>query len=331
VEIKKGWMAGIIILLIIFVVPIVYAGFLDVINKGFDSITGKTSQALSASITVGNNAPNITQVFPGGLSFSPTNGGLTEVEVSFEANDAEGTSNLDNSTARVNVSYQSLTGAGLLSDTNTSCSSSNLDIDTINYSCMIQLEYFWDHSTEWTVDAQVQDTNTNFALNSSNLDTNGQNWTVTELVASNFSDTSLAWSSVAPSDTNASSTTNLTMENTGNSRSLILSTTTIDLAGADFASSIPAINFTVFNVTDANKIECDYTNQSEAVSSGVNPFVGVNNSAFVWLNNTLKRGQGTAQESANYCLFDVGAVLTNQQYGGGTGDDWDLTTGDSGE
>ena len=330
-EIKRGWFAGIIIFLIIFVVPIVYAGFLDVINKGFDSITGRTSQALSASITVGNNAPNITQVFPGGLSFTPTNGGLTEVEVSFEANDAEGTSNLNNSTARVNVSYQSLTGAGLLSDTNTSCSSSNLDIDTINYSCMIQLEYFWDDSTAWTVDAQVQDSNTNLALNSSNLDTDGQNWTVTELVASNFSGTSLAWSSVAPSDTNASSTTNLTMENTGNSRSLILSTTVIDLAGADFASSIPAINFTVFNVTDVNKIECDYTNQTEVVSYGARPLVGVNNTAFVWLNNTLKRGQGTAIESANYCLFDVGASLINQQYGGGAGDDWDLTTGDSGE
>ena len=322
---------GFIIFLIIFIVPIVYAGFLDVINKGFDSITGKTSQSLAASITVGNNAPNISDVSLAAQTYSPTNGGTTQIEVSFEANDAEGTANLNNSTALVNISYQSLTGAGLLTTSNSTCNSANLDADSTNYSCNLFLQYHWDHSTVWTVDAYVQDNNNNNAMNSSNQASDGLNWTLQELVASNFSGTSLAWSSVAPSDTNASSTTNLTLENTGNSFSLQLTTTIIDLAGTDFATNIPAINFTVFNITNTDKIECDYTNQSEAVNSGVKPFVGVNDTVFVWLNNTLKRGQGINPETANYCLFDVGSALTNQQYGGGAGDDWDLTTGDSGE
>ena len=285
----------------------------------------------SENITIANTGPTISDVSLGGRSYSPTAGGTTEIEVSFLADEIDGTDHLDNSTALVNVSYQSLTGAGLLSDSNSSCSSATIDTDTMNYSCYVQLEYFWDHSTAWTVDAQISDINSSLGLNSSNQANNGLNWTYNELVASNFSDTSLAWSTIVPLDTNASSTTNLTNENIGNSLSLQLTTTIIDLGASGTATYIPALNFTIFNVTDANKIECDYTNQSEAVNSGVKPFTGVNNTAFVWLNNTLRRGQGTAQESANYCLFDVPSDLVTGEYNTSLGGSWDLTTGDSGE
>ena len=285
----------------------------------------------SENITIANTGPTISDVSLGGRSYSPTAGGTTEIEVSFLADEIDGTDHLDNSTALVNVSYQSLTGAGLLSDSNSSCSSATIDTDTMNYSCYVQLEYFWDHSTVWTVDAQISDINSSLDLNSSNQASDGLNWTVQELIASNFSSTSLSWAGVVPLDTNASSTTNLTNENIGNSLSLLLTTIVIDLGASETATYIPAINFTVFNITNTDKIECDYTNQSEAVNSGVKPFVGVNNTAIVWLNNTLKRGQGTNPETANYCLFDVPSSLISGEYNTSFGGAWDLTTGDSGE
>ena len=301
------------------------------VNLNDGSLFNPGSYIYSNNITIENTAPTISDVSLAGQSYSPTAGGTTEIEISFLADEIDGTDHLDNSTALVNISYQSLTGAGLLTDSNSSCSSATIDTDTMNYSCYVQLEYFWDHSTVWTVDAQISDINSSLDLNSSNQASDGLNWTVQELIASNFSSTSLSWAGVVPLDTNASSTTNLTNENIGNSLSLLLTTIVIDLGASETATYIPAINFTVFNITNTDKIECDYTNQTEAVNSGVKPFVGVNNTAIVWLNNTLKRGQGTNPETANYCLFDVPSSLISGEYNTSFGGAWDLTTGDSGE
>src|SRR3989344_997143 len=218
---EKGVLVIVITLLFI-ITPAVYAGFFDFLDGG---ITGRTSQSLSASITIGNNVPNISDVSMAAQTFAPSSGGIRTIEVTFLANDAEGASNLDNSTALVNVSYISTTGSGTLTNSNTTCASANIDSDTINYTCEIDMQYYWDHSTAWTVDAEVQDQNNNYALNTSNKDSDGLNWTYSELVASNFSDSSLSWASAIPADTNQTSSTNQTIENIGNSLSLQMETT----------------------------------------------------------------------------------------------------------
>ena len=328
-EIKRGWFAGIIIFLIIFVVPIVYAGFFDIFKGDIEDITGR--DAVTASISVGNTAPNISDVELAARSWTPLEGDVRIVQASFLANDAEGAGNLNNSTARVNVSYISLTGAGTLSNENTSCTSANIDSDTNNYTCEVQMQYFWDHSTAWTVDAQVQDTNSNFALNSSNQGSDGLNWTYSELIAANLSDSSLAWASVSPSDTNQSSTTNETLENTGNSLSLNISTTIIDLGGPS-NNYIPAGNFSVFNITNTDKIECDSINQTAAVNPGVNPFVGENNTALTTHGNTMRRGGGATNFGlVNICAFEIGSNLVAGTYNTNSGGSWTIVEEDSSE
>ena len=330
-EIKRGWLVGSILFMIIFIIPIVYAGFFDFF--GIEDITGR--DAVTASISVGNNAPNISDVELAGLSFAPLEGDERIIEVSFLANDAEGVANFNNSTAKVNVSYISLTGAGTLSNENTSCTSANLDVDTVNFSCEVRMKYFWDHSTAWTVDAEVKDNNNNFALNSSNDNLTdpgpGVNWTYSELVAANLSDSSLAWVSVAPSDTNASSTTNLTLENTGNSLSLDTASTLVDLGGSG-SPYIPAGNFSVFNITNTDKFECDFLNQSAVATPGASPLVGVNNTVIKHNTNTMKRGGGAGNFGlVNVCLFDVPADLTGGPYNTNSGGSWTIVEEDSGE
>ena len=193
------------------------------------------------------------------------------------------------------------------------------------------MQYFWDHATAWTVDAEVKDSNNNIALNSSNQASDGLNWTYSELVASNFSDSSLAWASATPGNTNQTSSTNQTMENIGNSLSLQIETTVVDLSTSGSATYIPSGNVSIFNITNTDKIECDLLNQSATATPGANPLIGVNNTAILWLKNTLRRGAGTHPENANYCILDVPADLITGEYNTSFGGDWDLTTGDSGE
>lgn len=332
---KKGVAFIVTVFLIIFIVPIVYAGLLDFFQGGIESITGR--DAVTASITVGNNAPNISDVSLAGQSWSPLEGGVRIIEVSFLANDAEGSANLDNLSAKVNVSYQSLEGAGLLSNENTTCSAENIDADTINYTCGVIMQYFWDHATVWTVDAEINDTNNNFAMNSSNNNATdadpGTNWTYTELVAANLSGTSLAWASIAPGDTNASSTTNLSLENTGNSLSLNIADTMIDLGlSAGGATFIPAGNFTAFNNTNTDKVECDFLNQTAATTPGVAPLVGINNTAIRHLINTLRRGGGAGNLGlVNVCLSSAPADLTAGTYDTTSGGTWTIIEEDSGQ
>ena len=318
---------GFIIFLIIFIVPIVYAGFFDFF--GIEDITGR--DAVTASISIGNTAPNISDVELAVQSFSPLEGGIRIIEVAFIANDADGASNLDNTTAKANVSYISLTGSGTLSNENTSCTSTNVDSDTNNYTCEVRMQYFWDHSTAWTVDVQVSDSNSNLALNSSNQVGDGLNWTYSELIAANLSDSSLAWASVSPGDTNASSTTNETLENTGNSLSLNISTTIIDLGGPS-NNYIPAGNFSVFNITNTDKIECDSINQTAAVNPGVNPLVGENNTALTTLGNAMRRGGGATNFGlVNTCVFEIGSNLAAGTYNTNSGGSWTIVEVDSGE
>lgn len=330
------------LILIVILIPIAYANsnvldffsddskLWDLIEGGMQSITGET--AVTVSITVGNNAPNISYVSLMGDTYAPASGGIRSIEISFLADDPESSTNLDNTTARVNVSYISSAGSGFLSSSNTSCDSAYIPAgDVINYTCIVQMEYYYDHSTEWTVDAEIKDLNSNAFMNSTWAGTGG-NWSYTELVAFNLTALSLSWGSVAPSDTNSTSTTTETVENIGNSLSLDIKPTVIELAGVtNPATIIPAGNFTVFNATTAAKIECDSTNQTAFVTIGVLPIAFINNSQVVSLKNTLRRGQGINRVDQNFCLFDVPAYLTSQTYNTNAGGDWDITAADSGE
>ncbi len=330
---KRGGGLGVFLFLIIFIIPIVYAGFFDLL--GIEDITGR--DAVTASIIVGNNAPNISDVSLAGQTWAPLEGDVRVIQVSFLANDAEGSGNLENASAKANVSYQSLSGAGLLSSENNTCAAENIDSDTINYTCEVRMQYFLDHATVWTVDAEINDSNNNFAINSSNNNATdadpGTNWTYSELVAANLSGTSLAWTGVAPADTNASSTTNLSLENTGNSLSLNMVDTLIDLGlTSGGATYIPALNFTIFNITNTDLVECDFLNQSAAVSIGASPIVGVNNTAVRHLINTLRRGGGAGNFGlVNVCLFHIPADLTAGTYNTNSGGSWTIVEEDSGE
>ena len=298
-------------------------------QKGMEAITGK--DAVTVSISVGNNPPNISHVSLAGETFTPVTGWIRFIEVSFLADDPEGSANLDNNSAQVNVSYQSLTH-GYLTVINNTCSTGHSYIptgDLINYTCIIEMPYYYDHSTEWQVDVEINDSNNNKFSNASEI-SNTTNWTYTELVAFNLSAAALTWGAVAPSTTNQTDTSSEVTENTGNSLSLNIRNTIIDLGGATSqATYIPAGNFTVGYETTGTT-ECDYLYQTASTTPGVLPLVGVNNTQIFPLTNAIRRGQGYSN-NLYYCLFHAPDDLTSQTYSTTAGGSWDITALDSGE
>ena len=297
-----------VLFLILIIIPAVYGiNLLDALKGGMEAITGRS--AVTVSITVGNNAPNISAVSLRSQSWAPTDGTKTKIEVSFLADDPEGLGNLDNSTAKLNVSLSGTT------ESNTTCTSATSG-EYINYTCEVYMDYYYSSSSSWAVAAEITDNNANSFQNSSDT------WTYSALTAFNLSSSSLAWASITPSSTNQTSTTTMTAENTGNQATLNIKTTIVGLGGPS-GTDIPAGNFSVFNST-TNDLECESTNQSATVTYGAQPVVGVNNTQIDALLSALARGQGS-QESLYYCLFDVPANVQSGTYDTTSGGSWDIT------
>ena len=96
-----------VLFLILIIIPAVYGiNLLDALKGGMEAITGRS--AVTVSISVGNNAPNISYVSLDKQTYAPTDGALTKIGISFLADDPEGLSNLDNASARANVSLSGI-------------------------------------------------------------------------------------------------------------------------------------------------------------------------------------------------------------------------------
>ena len=308
VSIKKEVL--IILVVSFLIIPLVYSfDIIEWFKEG--TITGNA--AVTVSISVGNNAPNISSVEFDGQTIAPSDGNIRNFEISFLVDDPEGSGNLDNTSAKLNVSLASPS----YTSSNSSCTNEAVPAgDMIRYNCTVQMQYYWNTGSSWGIAAEIADANSNIAQNSS------ATFTYSQLTASNLSSSSLGWAAVIPSATNQSSTTTMNVENTGNKATLNILTTIIDLGGAS-GKAIPATNFTAFNST-AGTIECDSTNTTAAITYGVLPISGVNNTAKHILLDALAVGQGSS-ESLYYCLYDVPGDLSSETYSTSAGGSWDIS------
>ncbi|MFH1210226.1 MAG: hypothetical protein V1663_05580, partial [archaeon] len=264
------------------------------------------------NILISNTPPNVTFI---SLNDSRTvlEGGIRSIIVSFLAVDPD--SNIDNNTAKVNVSKDTV------SVTNSSCSNSMAPNNYINFTCTIQIPYWYDAGS-WSVTAFINDTSNLPAQNTTS-------WSLEELTAINTTSTSLTWSTVVPNSYNKTSNNDpIILHNTGNKDTLNIYVEGIDLyEDSAGATMIPAANFTVFNKTSndvAPNIECDYRNKTVVVTYGAFPIVLVNNTDVIIVQNSLPRGAGNI-ESVYFCLFHVPPNLISATYstsGTPNEDDW---------
>ena len=134
---------------------------------------------------------------------SITLAGKAAINFSFTVSDAEGTADINISTAK--ASFQR-SGEDIR---NASCSKQeNIDTDTTNFTCVIDI-WYWDGAGAWSVNVTIMDNSSEKAENHT------ANFSLQETTGMAMAPSALTWSSMALTAANQTATQNLTINHTG--------------------------------------------------------------------------------------------------------------------
>jgi hypothetical protein len=288
--------------------PVAFAGFFsDSLNfiTGFATTTGQTG----LNITIGNTAPTIYNVSATNpASPSPTESGQTEVNVTFHANDTDGATNLNDSTASAFFQF-----SGEPTRNTTSCTAlSNVTGDggSINYTCTVYMEYY-DIADDWTINVTIQDINDAEGRNAS------QTFTYQSTLAHSIGPSNLSWNSLAVTSTNSlASNDPLQINNTANANITSINVTALNLTGESISTEfIYADNFSV--------------NTADACDSGTNMTAHTSVKITAAANATVGRGNNTdggGLEELFFCLEEIPPTISSQDYSATSGSAWTITS-----
>ena len=292
-EIKIIFVLGILILIIL---PITSAGWWEDFKA---TITGKGSAPIPVSLNIsvtGGNAPVITHVYNATMTdvSSQLNEGpsSTDVLINFSVSDAEGYSNLNDSTAYINYTKAGQDTRSVTCTRITAESSGLL----ANYTCNVSM-WWWDSGGTWDIKAYIEDINDNQVMNDS-----------TDFYVGTFggfyaAPSSLEWSGgIAPGSTNEQATNNpLVLNNSGNLVRNIQMNSTNLLGETNSDLGLWAGNFTV-----------DETNACDAGPAMVGgEFTAITGSSLP-VGNYSDGSSG--KENLYVCLETAGAELDAQAY-----------------
>lgn len=272
--------------------PFVFAGFSD----WWGSITGRLTQnTTDVSVLVGNTAPVVFAVYNGSLGdVDPTAGTVTAITFTFNVSDADGVANLDDTSAKGNVTYAGITRQ------NNSCVQ-QIDYATANtvlYHCTIEL-YYYDPAGTWQINASIDDVNSAHDENTSAL------MIYNALHSVNFTDSdgaplSLTWTGLSATSTNQGSSNDpITITNEGNEEDLDFNVTAKHLQGNITTTEyIYADNFSVSGTSEG----CGGVELQNATSINITSV-------------QLGRTQGSAQQEQSYfCIEGLDPTISAQEY-----------------
>lgn len=277
------------ILSIAILLPFASAGLSD----WFGKLTGKvTSQPVDLQIMIGGgNAPTIL-VLNGSmtdLSFGPNEAPLsTPITIQFLAYDAEGSGNINDSSAKIEFLK-----AGEITRSNL-CSKVSSNATTNIYECLVNM-YWWDAPGEWNIKAQIEDLNNNVATDQNKTFSVGG---TTGFVAAPLT---ISWGEINPGTTQVQANNSIIMNNTGNlARNLEVNSTNL-IGLSDSTKAIYANNFSINTINACGGTQMQHLNFIQI--SGANLGRG---------NYTLN--DGTGQEEIFFCIETIGSELTQQTY-----------------
>ncbi|MDP2909276.1 MAG: hypothetical protein Q8N77_05710 [Nanoarchaeota archaeon] len=303
---KKRW-----VLIAFFIVILTSTANAGLIGwfKNLGTITGmgSTSNAVP-NVTIGNTAPVVENItFQGSPSVTLSEAVPTPVIISFLAMDFDGASNIDNTTAYLNVS---LDGSGMRQNTTGTCypETEGSNATRQNYTCTVDMQY-WDLGGSWTCAAEIKDSSAYAGLEVVNC------FTVGTTTAINVTSDTIAWGNLAIGQVDSlMSTSELNITNTGNTNITNVTLQGIDLIGETTNTVwIPAANFTA----PWGERSC---NTGAAL---------MNDTDLQLTGSMLDFGPGsliTTNNATHICLEDVGQDITQQSYStAGDVEDWTLT------
>ncbi|MBI2663397.1 hypothetical protein HYX15_02585 [Candidatus Woesearchaeota archaeon] len=312
---KKGVIFFFLAVIYIISLPLVSARISDWFS-GLADLTGLApTDTTTVSITLANDAPNITEIAGANTTFSPNEGDIRNVVFSVIVNDTNGDADIGNVTAN-------LTQGTTLRENTTMCISDTVDQSltdqfSVNFSCTIGMQYF-DSNGDYLITIEANDTQGATSQN------NTETFTYNLLTGMNLSVNALTLASANPGDynvTNSSDTSFLNVTNTGNQLLLYINVTGIELSNSGTVSTIPAENFTFSNIS----IDYDGTSKEECMDETINGAQSQNliNSTTTSVNGTISRG--AAETSSLYiCLRHVPEGITAATYNTALGGSWTI-------
>lgn len=289
----------VISLMILLLIPFTSANF-------WDWLTGRaTSGTHTVSITLGNNAPNITRINTSTVSLTPVESGYATLNFSFVVTDSDGAGNIDTTWAYANVSI-----AGNDTRINSSCyynGTVNGDVNSVNFTCMIAMNFF-DTDGTWNLSVSARDISGAYTTNSTPF-------TYNVLTSCQVGPSSLAFTGVTAGSNNKTAAAPTVVNNTGNDASKVIAVNASNLFNSTLLSGttrayLAAENFTASASTGAN-VECDYSNGKANMTI---------NSTYINVSSaTLRRGNytynnETGQRKIYYCLVNVSSGLLSGTY-----------------
>jgi hypothetical protein len=297
-------------MIIVLTVSVVSAGTLKDFFKKM-GITGKADSAnVALNISVsGGTAPVILAVYNETISSTVLEGpSATYVIIVINVSDADGPQNLNNVSAKVNIT--SLDGISAIRQ-NTSCvwvigqSTTN----SVNFSCNVTM-WWWDKPGLWNISAYVADLSGNVA---NNISIKTLTLGTTDGLTAN--DTALSWATISPGAINQQSIDYIVLNNTGNRyRSILVNAT--DLIGEVTTSqALGASNFSVKNAAG-----CEGTAMVNWTATNVT-------TALNFFSGNYTYNNGTSQQNLYFCIEESNSDLSAQSYSTAAFGTWTLKVG----
>ncbi len=245
----------------------------------------------NVSVSVGNSAPVVD--FVGFTNIGANPGGIANVLINFNVSDGNGVNDLNNTSTKVELIN---TGFGVNRFNTTCINVGDIDGDTRNYNCEVELWYF-DHYGQYIVNVTIRDNANNLGANSTELFNYQQTTSFT------IYPNGLIWPAITTTSVNINSSNDpLIGNNSGNTPLSVVNLTGYDLPGAITAGAfIYAGNFSV-GVVD-NCAGDIMQNDTGKIISGGSLNIG-----------NLSIGGGTAQEELYFCIKAINTGTPSESY-----------------
>ena len=281
-------------------------------------ITGMAStRTTNVSVTVGNAAPTVESIVSGGFTIaaqSVTENGITELRANFLVTDPDGTGDLNDTTANLTLVKSSGPWTNGNISANTSCSANaDVDSDTANYTCTIQMHY-WFLAGAWNLTAGIRD-------NSSAYSANTTNFTIQETTAIVISPISITFASITIGQENVTSNNDpITVNNTANDD---IATGNVRVTGLDLIGEVNK-NFTI----GANNFTTDIDTGGSPAAECTAGTQLVNATATGITSSVMAAGNRSASlgiEELYICFRKVPSGITTQSYSTLNGTAWTVS------
>ncbi len=216
---------------------LVLTGFLFTVGS---PVEGADNANFTVTLTIGNTAPVVYYVQT--TNDDPADGTTKTIYIYFNATDADGVLNLNDSSAQVFISYQPNSS---LNHTSSSCTAYQTNTTAKSYNCSITINYY-DNPGNWSINASVKD------INGVPSDKTDINFTMNTLSAIQINITAIDFGTRSLGELDIAAGNNpLRINNTGNDDFTLVNVTGYELRGVDVPDYvIPASNFSV-NTTNA--------------------------------------------------------------------------------